>query len=892
MKSSRSVCLLCRHIATTSGGLRASQWQTQAIRFSTTTPSRGPNPNVGTTARPSDESPPTDTVVDTPGQNNIRKILRDERKGKPKVNWSRGKPRNDPAKDSARVDALFQQIVHQQTTAENAPPAASSPNAGNDLALVQAIGKLERMIEGDESVSNAFDYLKTEIYPILQDPDVTIPKVFYRVVNRLMDRVIAAKKEAMRSPTLPTVAEIFRVYADIGEMKPQRWSTLVGKLVQGIVEMDPSTEQHDSSKAEDGLISQDAMLADLVDSWRVLSLPKVVPVTPNDEVTDGFWFPRLDKFSLERFSRKGNFPAAFSSVFPHHHPNQLGAPAAVLAIATYALLHDAKRSNADVRRSATRFVSKVASLITFVDFRDAALQREISSTFPSLETYIMSRWPGIKQELKEKLNSKNTPTASTQSHESSSSTSEGGINAHFLGTRLGQAYQSYNVREVDNLWQKFVGVSEQIPPGRIAELQKHPNLFNSFIHYRMALNQPDQAVAVLHTLRKVGLKPTIKTWNGMLDGCKKARNLNGLKNVWAKIAGSGMKLDTRIWTTLVSGLIECGDVQGAIKALEEMARLWNESSKDENAAAVKPTVEPLNAALTGLIHRGQVSVAESLLAWAGKQGIEPDVFTFNTLLRRFVRDGREKDVQRLFDIMQNTGVGADEATFTVVLDAAFSRIASDDTEEKVRAVASVIHDMKAAGLEANLHTYGKMIYHLLRSGDGAKDAIKFVLAHLWEHGHELSPHIYTMLVEHYFTRDPPDLDAVESLIQRRRLLDYDDMDTAFYDTVVNGYTLVGHPDKALEIYYRLSDSGVVIILSTQMELLRALLRQDRVDDARAMVANTKRLFEESRRHIENMENAGFWNHPFWRLAEQHGIFERANVGAGAAPNSKGGTTSD
>lgn len=435
---------------------------------------------------------------------------------------------------------------------------------------------------------------------------------------------------------------------------------------------------------------------------------------------------------------------------------------------------------------------------------------------------------------------------------------------------------------MDRLWQKFVGSNGEIPPERAAKLQKHPDLFNSFINTRMALNQPDQAIAVLHTLRTVGLKPTMKTWNVMLDGCKTARNINGLKNVWAKIAGSGMKLDTKIWTTRVSGLIECGDVEGGIKALEEMARLWNESSKDENATAVKPTVEPLNAALVGLIRQNQVPAAESLLVWASRQGIEPDVFTFNILLRRFIRDGREKDVRRLFDVMRDTGVRADEATFTIVIDAAFSRIAINDTEEQARAVANVIDDMKAAGLEPNLHTYGTMIYNLLQSGDRAMDAVKVVLAHLWGQGHELSPHIYTMVVEHYFARNPPDLDAVESLLQRRRLLDYDDMDTTFYDRVVKGYALVGRPEKALEIYYRLSDSGVVIILATQMELLRALLRQGRVDDARDMVANTKRLFEESHRDAAEVEKAGFWGHPFWRLAAQHGIFERGNTDASAA----------
>ncbi|KAI0841587.1 hypothetical protein F5Y06DRAFT_259850 [Hypoxylon sp. FL0890] len=871
MKGSKSACLLCRHIVATKGGARIPQSQAQISRFSTTVPSRSDDRIFVGTSQTSDEPIPPDVAADKPKLNRIRRVVQDERKSPSNIKWSQGNPRRPPTKSSARVDALFQQIVSEQMENKYAATQTTSKSANIELALIKAIGELEQMIERGELEADAFSYLKTEIYPMLREPDITIPKIFYMVVSRLMKEVVAAKKEAMRSPRLPTVAEIFRVYADIGEMKPEEWSTLVGVLVKIIVEVDISTEQQEPATEDDGLITRDAMLADLVDCWRVLSLPNVVPITPDNEVTDGFWFPRLDRHSLNRFSDTGNFAAAFSSIFPKFPSNQLGPPVAVLAIATYALLLDPQRSNPDVRRSAARFVAKVAYLITFVNFRDPILQRMVKNNFPELEDYIMTQWPIIKKQLEEKIESITVPQS--QPGESLPSTNSGGINAASLGRRLSQAYLTKNRGAVDKLWQRFVGPNNEIPSERAAELWNHPDLFDHFINVRMAWNQPDHAIHVLNVLRKVGLKPTLKTWNTMLDGCKKARNSNGLKNVWAKLSGSGMKLDMQIWTTRVSGLIECGDVQGGIQALEELTSLWNKSSKDENTTAVKPTIEPVNAAIASLIRQGRVSAAEALLAWAGRQGIEPDIFTYNILLRHFIRDGRSEDVRRLFAIMRDTDVRADEATFTIVLDAAFEKIAEDDVEELARTISGVLDEMKATGLKPNLHTYGKMIYHLLGSGDRAKEIIKVVLADLWSEGYELSPYIYTMLVEHYFARQPPDLDAVETLLQRRRLLDYEDMDNVFYDRVIIGYSKAGQPGKALEIYYRVAKAGISVILSTQMELLVALLKQDRTEDAKAMVANTKRMFVESHRTVDDIEKAGFWGHPFWRLAYQHGIFE-------------------
>ncbi|KAI1143916.1 hypothetical protein F5Y05DRAFT_407314 [Hypoxylon sp. FL0543] len=881
MTGSRSACLLCRYIVATKGGARIPQWQNQVSQFSTTFPSRSDDRTVTATTQEPYEYIPPKVAADRPEPIKVRRIVPSERRTPSTINWSQKKPRKPPTQSPARVDALFQEIISQQTESKDAAAQPTSRVAYMDLALVKAIGELELMIERGESEADAFSYLKTNIYPLLQEPDITIPKVFDRVVSRLMKEVVAAKKQAMRSPELPTVAEIFRVYVDIGEMKPQEWAALVGELVKIIVGMDSSAGQQEPSTDDEGLVTRDAMLADLVDCWKVLTLPKVIPSTP-DKVTDGFWFPRPDKFSLKRFSDKGNFPAALSSIFPHYRSSHLGAPVAVLAIATYALLLDPQRSNPDVRQSAARFIAKIAYLITFVNFRDAALKSQVRNHFPELENYVMAQWPIIKEQLRQKIESINA--AQAQPRESSHSTNSGGINEIWLGRSLSWAYMTKNYDAVDRLWLKFIGSSEDIPEERAVELRKHPDLFDSFINVRMAMNQPNYALDALNILRKVGLKPTLKTWNTMLDGCKTARNLNGLKNIWAKVAGSGMKLDTKIWTARVSGLIECGDVDGGIQALKEMVSAWNESSKDENATAVRPTIAPVNAALVGLTRQDRVGAAEALLAWAGRQGIEPDVFTYNILLRRFVRDGRSEDVRRLLTTMRDTGVRADEATFTIVLDAAFERIPPDDVEQQDKTVASVLAEMKAAGLEANLHTYGKMIYNLLRSGDRALEVIKAVLAHLWSQGYELSPHIYTMLVEHYFARRPPDLNAVESLLQRRRLLDFDDTDNIFFDRVIKGYCLVGQLDKALEIYYKLSDTGISIILATQIELLRALLDRGRTEDARALVANTKRMFIKSYRSLDNVETAGFWGHPFWKLASYHGIFDWEGVGdAATAP---------
>lgn len=757
------------------------------------------------------------------------------------------------------------------------------------------------MVE-DGPPEEAYVYLKTVLYPALRRPGVIIPHIFFKVVLDLLRKIVVAKKADMLDPNLPTVADIFQTHADIGQLKPCEWAEFVGELVQALVSTKPSTDDDPSSQGR--VNTQAAQLTDLVESWKVLSAPRFYDFKPSlqdSEILDGFWFPSFNKYTLRKYARSNKFIAAFNAVFPQYDQSQLGTSVAALTVATYVLLQDRDRSNEEARRSAARFTSNVAYLITHVGIEDDTLQDLISTTFPSLRDYIMGEWPQVKARLKH--NAKAAVEVRDRDRRPSSNPWTLKIpkrDGPSWPTRLNQAYLARNLDEVDRIWTEFVGVRKQLNQARIELLRDKTDLIDSFANVFMALAQPEKAMAAWGLYKQIGLSPTLKTWNAMLDGCKKARNLTALRNVWAKLMSSGMELDTHIWTTRISGLIEAGDTEAGLHALEEMTRLWNLAREGKRPHAVKPTIEPVNAALSGLLSRKMPLVVEKLLDWAGRQGIKPDIFTFNMLLRTMIREGRNKDARKLFATMIKEGVRADAATFTVVLDAALTKIDPSASPEEIDAVqkevvAHVLSQMEAVGLESNLLTYGKMIYLLLQSGGRSQKAIKAVLAHLWEQGFELSPHIYTMLVEHYFAQRPPDLASIDALLHRLQLqkagtaADTDDdivagdlpeMDRVFHDRVVKGYALAADdPGRALDLFYRLSERGYLVTLGTQVEVLRALLRHSRWEDAHALVEHTRKRFR-----LQNSDNASgadrtaasrtFWKHGFWKVAEQNHLLKQ------------------
>lgn len=447
--------------------------------------------------------------------------------------------------------------------------------------------------------------------------------------------------------------------------------------------------------------------------------------------------------------------------------------------------------------------------------------------------------------------------------------------------QMGQAIRARNTKLLDRAWDEFWGEEAEPSAAQIKKLGEMMDLFDYFIVGYTELRKPNRAIFVWNAMLQVGLKPTIKTWTAMIQGCAKSGNPQGIKLVWSRLIASGMQLDTPIWTARISGLIISGDLAGGIEALNEMADIWKNRDAPGNAAiAVKPSIGPVNATLGWLLRLERNATAETLLQWAARQDIQPDIFTFNTLLRPLVREGNTVEMNRLFDGMQQVGVRPDVTTYTILLDGALAGIADMTADEQTAAVSRVISDMERAGVEANMMAYAKIIYNLLLDGNtNAGDAVRAVISHIWSRGLELSSHIYTILAEHYFSRDPPDAAAVTHLISSRRLAVNPKIDRVFWERVIKGYCQAGEVQRAVKIFEHVCGMGSTITFSTLYDFLNALATSGMMGEARKVVRVARKLTaaEEPEEYqpviVGPRPTKRFWKHRFWHLADAYGLLE-------------------
>jgi pentatricopeptide repeat protein len=880
MKQPRSICLACRFklLAVQYGSTPRPAWQ-HSTRLSSTVvvPARP--------ARDHDQAEPRDSLEhqlltkSRPLEHELLPKSRPLKKSSPK--WA-GRHKDRALKDRGQASGafdIFKTVVEGDSQDQDALSTSKSTSAAA-LQLFKDVATLEELLARPSTSTNeCFQYFQNHIHPHISKARAQVPRVLRNRVGRvLMERVTRAKERDFDSRELPSVTNIGQTLLELNLFEPNAFASLITHLLAHICSISTEPREYTSIESyETAMARRDTLLYDLVGSWKVLNVsPHVLNRTGNaaKAVTEA----RLPQLSKKMMSTphqgKSKAKLSIASLFPHYTPLSLRSSIPA-AIATYVLLTDPiNRTNRMFRAEIAVFVDAMTTVL----LRNRPNRKSLPELFgphATLQKYITERWSAVENQLEEQTKFQEVFGGGEDDQPSMANQINQMKRIH---RQLGQANNTGNSRMLQRTWDEFWGLINAPSEKKEQVLRDNAELFNYFIRAYMGIRQPNRAIEIWNCMVSAGLQPTIKTWNSMIDGCKGAKNLVGLKNVWEKLVASGMKLDTAIWTTRISGLIELGDPKAGLLALEEMAKIWKQSQMADptkpNPVAVKPTIEPVNAALAGLLRLDRASAANGLLTWAAKQGIEPDIYTFNTLLGPLVRKGLDSEVQAIFKMMKNQNVEANVATFTILLEGALDGIGEQTPAEQVQTIKNFLRAMRDADVTANMQLYAKIIHLLLQEGDRTGDAVNEVLAIIWGQELELTSHIYTMLADHYFTRDPPAPWAVTALIENRQLHENRDIDRVFWERVISGYCQVGDTARALQSFEKIDRSGGKITFSTLYDLLLVLSRSGETEAIHKVIEVAKKNIDQHPPGEQGGDaKSRFWKHRFWHLADRYGFLQ-------------------
>jgi pentatricopeptide repeat protein len=395
------------------------------------------------------------------------------------------------------------------------------------------------------------------------------------------------------------------------------------------------------------------------------------------------------------------------------------------------------------------------------------------------------------------------------------------------------------------------------------------SVYNAFLSGFMEMRQPQQTVMVWNHMISNGVKPDMRTWVAMLDGCTAAQDLEGFNAIWERMLKTGANPDAYVWNSRIRGLIYFRQISMAFAAMDEMGNRWlamenairNPPQRRKGAKAsppapkanpfAKPSIEMITGAISAFVQgpRGNQAMRfeqklqniQRILKWAGQFDLKPTTYTYNSLIQLYLDEGDYPTTFKLLRQMEEEGLEGDLVTHTMLIRAAFNNQKFDDLSESEQTdrVFTLFSELEAGGLKLNARIYSIIVDRLLKVYSNLS-ATRAVINHMFSRKIDPEPAVYASLISHYFQQSPPDIAAVDSFMLRVFGPAPPRTDKYFFDRVIEGYAVHGEVNKMMDVLGRMSSHGKLPGYKALNVAVRALVDAGDVETARSIVRDVQR----------------------------------------------------
>lgn len=182
----------------------------------------------------------------------------------------------------------------------------------------------------------------------------------------------------------------------------------------------------------------------------------------------------------------------------------------------------------------------------------------------------------------------------------------------------------------------------------------------------------------------------------------------GSGNSWTKHLQ--VKPDSRTYTTLMKGYVQCGRLKDAIQILVAMQNAHDPGSI--------PNTVTYTTAMSALIKLGLLDEARSILQEMSAQNVPANLVTYNTLLNGFCTSQQIDKAVALLDDMAKNGMQPDVVSYNILINGC---IKSDDNGRALE----MFHKMRGAGILPSAISYTTLITAFGRNAQPALAAQVF-----------------------------------------------------------------------------------------------------------------------------------------------------------------------
>ncbi|UKZ79388.1 hypothetical protein TrVFT333_007141 [Trichoderma virens FT-333] len=716
-----------------------------------------------------------------------------------------------PSEDSAI--ALFKDVV--------SPEAKGAASQSSPLSELEIAAKIKELSVKDMDALEKLQVFQTSISPHLDKFCGQLPKHLLLSSTQFLDRMC---DEIVERGYTGHGVELSQLYSSLGKADLDVRNQLVLNVCRALI-----FDKRDSA-------GRGALLNELTGLWQHISQLRR---RSQEHLPLKFVFPSFQDVRQDIAEGKATnthldpTTRALAALFLQFSPDQARDIMPGL-LTTLALLSDSRL----VKKGTHIMMNPLLSVVAVaLGGREAVTESYISGVFDD-----RVRFPSAKLSEIQSYVTQQWPHAAKMIHKRSGSSSS----FTTLHSQLRSAYLARDQTSVNSIWEDFKSRLDR-KPELAMQLHNNAEFLDFWVFVWCASRRPKHLQETFDLMQRLRIHPTLKTYTGMMHGWKTCKDTDRIDALWKKLAGSGQKLDAHIWTERISSLIEAGKPQAGLEALAEMLALWKQA---------------------GIIQVDRKAAFE-VLEWASREQIQPNIRTYNILIRHSFRDDSPDEVQSLLKVMSQQGIEPDAATFTIILEEVIGRMGTASAADQVEAVQLVFQDIQSAGLRPNLETYGKMLYAVSSLANGTDEAIAAVLTHMRADDFKITPHMVTILIERALRRDPPDMTTIDALLIEHGFSHVSQGDQTLWERVMSANAITGNTERAMAVFNDLHKAGrPVTSLPCLTDLLWALLSGEKRDEARHVVDVVLDYKTKDGDWDGDSKDGRYWKHHFWFLAEE------------------------
>ncbi|KAJ3671459.1 hypothetical protein LUZ60_007538 [Juncus effusus] len=244
----------------------------------------------------------------------------------------------------------------------------------------------------------------------------------------------------------------------------------------------------------------------------------------------------------------------------------------------------------------------------------------------------------------------------------------------------------------------------------------------------------------------------------------------------------GLKLNETASASLIKSL-------GVVGLVEELLFVWREMKNN----GLNLSVLHYNCLMDGLVNSGFVDSAEKVFETMQEQqedtNIQPDIFSFNTMIKAYSKTQQTHKAVHLFNTMREKfGVFPDKITYLSLMQCHYS-------DDSFHECISLFHEMEERGLEIPSHAYSLVITGL--SKEGKPFEAHKVFDKMLERNCNPNSAVYTALIDSFAKCGR--FDQALSLFERMKTEGFKP-DEITYGVVINCLCKAGKLNEAMEIF--------------------------------------------------------------------------------------------